>query len=75
MTRLKPQKPISFCVGCDSESSFREVFLESERFFKGKLLLVVSPTTICGKCGLKYLMDGQLDQLIKNTRDQYEKFN
>jgi NMD protein affecting ribosome stability and mRNA decay len=62
------------CFRCDNEDEFdlnENALIEQE--YKGKTLWVNTPVMVCRKCGWQTLADGQLNALLKATKEVYEE--
>jgi len=56
------------CLRCDNEE-FSTAESDIEQEYKGKLLKVKTPASICTKCGWVTVSMEQADELVKRTQD------
>ena len=63
----------SFCFKCGNENYFLVEETEIYQQYKGKLIKISTPVTICDDCKNYFLVEGQTDELIKRTKIKYEK--
>ena len=60
------------CFRCDNEDAF-DIYENAniEQEYKGKILMVKTPVTVCRECGFQTLTLGQLDALLIATEKVY----
>lgn len=69
---VSPQIP-DFCPSCDAaDSPFQLQVRENNQIYNGVLVRVESPVMECKVCEFRILAAGQLDELVKRTKINYE---
>ncbi len=61
------------CFRCQNETDFEVKEVDVEQEYKNTIVTVKTPLTICKCCGWQCLDLGQLNELLKRTKAEFDK--